>query len=74
MAETADITELLDAARDGDRGALDRVLATLYQELHAMVAFLPVWQIVLISLSSSAQASRYWLPSNSSPRKSVRNP
>jgi len=36
MAETADITELLDAARDGDRGALDRVLATLYQELHAM--------------------------------------
>ena len=36
MSETADITELLDAARDGDRGALDRVLATLYQELHAM--------------------------------------
>jgi len=36
VSETADITELLDAARDGDRGALDRVLATLYQELHAM--------------------------------------
>lgn len=36
MADTADITELLDAARDGDRSALDRVLATLYQELHAM--------------------------------------
>ena len=36
MSETADITELLDAARDGDRGALDRVLATLYQELHSM--------------------------------------
>ena len=36
MVDTADITELLDAARDGDRGALDRVLATLYQELHAM--------------------------------------
>src|SRR5690606_12364979 len=27
---------LLDAARDGDRGALDSVLATLYQELHTM--------------------------------------
>ena len=36
MSETADITELLDAAREGDRGALDRVLATLYQELHSM--------------------------------------
>ena len=36
MTDTADITELLDAARDGDRGALDRVLATLYQELHSM--------------------------------------
>ena len=36
MSETAAITELLDAARDGDRGALDRVLATLYQELHSM--------------------------------------
>ena len=36
MADTAEITQWLDAARDGDRGALDRVLATLYQELHAM--------------------------------------
>jgi RNA polymerase sigma factor (TIGR02999 family) len=36
LAETADITLWLDAAREGDRGALDRVLATLYQELHAM--------------------------------------
>jgi RNA polymerase sigma factor (TIGR02999 family) len=36
MADTADITEWLDAARGGDRGALDRVLATLYQELHSM--------------------------------------
>src|SRR3546814_2559410 len=36
MADTADITALLDASRDGDRGALDRVLATLYQELHSM--------------------------------------
>ena len=36
LAETADITLWLDAARDGDRAALDRVLATLYQELHAM--------------------------------------
>lgn len=36
MAETVEITQLLDAARDGDRGALDRVLATLYQELHSM--------------------------------------
>ena len=36
MADTADITDLLDAAREGDRGALDRVLATLYQELHSM--------------------------------------
>ena len=36
MSETADITELLDAARDGNRGALDQVLATLYQELHSM--------------------------------------
>ena len=32
----ADITQLLGAARGGDRGALDWVLATLYQELHAM--------------------------------------
>lgn len=36
MADTADITLWLDAARGGDRGALDRVLATLYQELHTM--------------------------------------
>jgi RNA polymerase sigma factor (TIGR02999 family) len=36
MSETAEITEWLDAARDGDRGELDRVLATLYQELHSM--------------------------------------
>ncbi|GAA3913688.1 ECF-type sigma factor [Luteimonas lutimaris] len=36
MSETADITALLDAARGGDRGALDNVLATLYQELHTM--------------------------------------
>jgi RNA polymerase sigma factor (TIGR02999 family) len=36
LAETADITLWLDAAREGDRTALDRVLATLYQELHAM--------------------------------------
>ena len=35
-ADTAEITQWLDAAREGDRGALDRVLATLYQELHAM--------------------------------------
>ena len=36
LAETADITLWLDAARDGDRAARDRVLATLNQELHAM--------------------------------------
>lgn len=36
MADTADITQWLDAARGGDRAALDHVLATLYQELHAM--------------------------------------
>lgn len=36
MASSAEITVLLDAARDGDRTALDRVLSTLYQELHAM--------------------------------------
>ena len=36
MAEDADITRLLDAARGGDRGALDQVLATLYRELHGM--------------------------------------
>lgn len=36
MAEDADITRLLDAARGGDRAALDRVLATLYRELHGL--------------------------------------
>lgn len=36
MADTADITQWLNAAHDGDRAALDRVLCTLYQELHAM--------------------------------------
>src|SRR5690606_31512712 len=36
MAVTADITGLLDAARAGDRQALDDVLASLYQDLHAM--------------------------------------
>jgi RNA polymerase sigma factor (TIGR02999 family) len=36
MAIDTEITLLLDAARDGDRVALDRVLSTLYQELHAM--------------------------------------
>lgn len=34
--EVAEITQWLDAARDGDRAALDRVLGTLYHELHAM--------------------------------------
>ncbi|MDQ3039852.1 MAG: ECF-type sigma factor [Pseudomonadota bacterium] len=36
MAENAEITQWLDAARGGDRGALDQVLGTLYQELHSM--------------------------------------
>ncbi|MDR7194678.1 ECF-type sigma factor [Luteimonas terrae] len=35
-SQTAEITQWLDAARGGDRDALDRVLATLYQELHQM--------------------------------------
>ncbi|MBB1059965.1 ECF-type sigma factor [Marilutibacter spongiae] len=35
-AQRADITRMLGAARGGDRGALDNVLATLYQELHSM--------------------------------------
>jgi len=34
--QAAEITQWLDAARGGDRDALDRVLATLYQELHQM--------------------------------------
>ena len=33
---TADITQLLDAAHGGDSQAMDQVLSTLYQELHAM--------------------------------------
>ncbi len=36
MADAADITLWLDSARGGDREALDRVLTTLYRELHAM--------------------------------------
>lgn len=36
MADTADITQWLAAARGGDRSALDNVLATLYRELHLM--------------------------------------
>lgn len=36
MTDSADITLLLDAAREGDRGALDNVLARLYTELHSM--------------------------------------
>ena len=36
MTTAGDITVLLDAARDGDRSAMDRVLSTLYQELHGM--------------------------------------
>ena len=36
MTPAGDITLLLNAARDGDRGALDHVLATLYRELHGM--------------------------------------
>ena len=36
MTEAGEITVLLDAAHKGDRGAMDRVLATLYQELHTM--------------------------------------
>lgn len=36
MTDGAEITQMLDAARGGDRDALDRVLATLYQELHQM--------------------------------------
>lgn len=36
MADTADITQWLDAAHNGDPEAMGRVLSTLYQELHAM--------------------------------------
>ena len=36
MADAPDITLWLDSVRGGDRAALDRVLATLYQELHTM--------------------------------------
>lgn len=36
MNDSADITQWLDAARGGDREALDRVLAALYEELHSM--------------------------------------
>ena len=36
MTDSGEITVLLDAAHGGDRGAMDRVLATLYQELHTM--------------------------------------
>lgn len=36
MTQSADITQWLDAARGGDRDALDRVLSTLYHELHSM--------------------------------------
>lgn len=36
MTRDAEITRMLDAARGGDREALDRVLATLYRELHQM--------------------------------------
>ncbi len=34
--QSAEITQWLDAARGGDRSALDRVLGTLYNELHSM--------------------------------------
>ena len=36
MSDSADITNWLDAARDGNREALGRVRGTLYDELHAM--------------------------------------
>ncbi len=36
MSEVSDITRWLHDARDGDRAALDQVLATLYRELHSM--------------------------------------
>lgn len=36
MSESAEITQWLSAARGGDRSALDRVLSTLYRELHGM--------------------------------------
>jgi RNA polymerase sigma factor (TIGR02999 family) len=35
-ADPGEVTRLLHAAREGDREALDRVLETLYQELHSM--------------------------------------
>ena len=36
MNDTADITQWLSEARGGDKSALDRVLSTLYRELHGM--------------------------------------
>ncbi len=36
MADSADITELLDAAHGGDSAAMGQVLSKLYHELHAM--------------------------------------
>ena len=41
MADAADITLLLESARNGDRAALDHVLSTLYRELHSMAR----WQL-----------------------------
>lgn len=36
MADSGDITQLLQEARGGGRGALDQVLSALYHELHTM--------------------------------------
>ena len=36
MSDSGDITQLLGAARDGDRDALGQVLSTLYHELPAL--------------------------------------
>ena len=52
--------------------AFDKHLADIPRT--TIVALRPVWQMVLISVIESAQASRYWLPSNNSPWKSVRRP
>ena len=50
MADAPDITLWLDSARSGDRAALDRVLATLYQELHTMARRQLRWMPAVIVL------------------------
>ena len=72
MNDTADITQWLSEARGGDKSALDRVLSTLYRELHGMARRQLGGQQYGHTLDTTALVHEAYLSSPAVPRPSSR--